>query len=119
MAGSATLQCHHGNGTCVCLPGIGGDKCDRCARGYVGTAPNCQPCGECFDNWNRILVELQHQTRAVVVAASQIRESGATGAYTHEFEGIEQKLQEVRPSTQAASSHPQSKPNPRTTESKY
>ena len=32
----------------------------------------------------------------MVVAASQIRESGATGAYTREFESIEQKLQEVR-----------------------
>lgn len=54
-------------------PGIGGEKCDECAVGFVhkmpltsdhpvntriipsGQTPNCQPCGECFDNWNRIL----------------------------------------------------------------
>ena len=54
--GSATQQCDHQTGACVCLPGMGGDKCDRCARGYVGTrVPDCQPCGECFDNWDRIL----------------------------------------------------------------
>ena len=53
--------------------GIGGEKCDECAIGFVhelplsrdhpvnnrtippGQTPNCQPCGECFDNWNRIL----------------------------------------------------------------
>ena len=55
------------------LSGIGGEKCDECAIGFVhelpltrdhpvntriipaGQTPNCQPCGECFDNWNRIL----------------------------------------------------------------
>ena len=59
--GSATLQCHQGNGTCVCMMGIGGDKCDKCARGFIGTAPNCRPCGECFDNWDRILNELKSE----------------------------------------------------------
>ena len=54
--GSATQQCHHATGACVCLPGMGGEKCDRCDRGYVGAVvPDCQPCGECFDNWDRIL----------------------------------------------------------------
>lgn len=44
-------------GACKCLPGIGGHNCDRCARGYLGQAPECFPCGECFDNWDRILQE--------------------------------------------------------------
>ena len=54
--------------------GIGGDKCDECAVGHVQTyqaigpdhevhtryipaneMPTCTPCGECFDNWERIL----------------------------------------------------------------
>lgn len=95
-AGSASLQCDHSNGTCLCLPGIGGDKCDRCARGYVGTAPNCTPCGECFDNWDRILIELRQQTHVVFSAASQIRETGATGAYTREFEAMEDKILQVK-----------------------
>lgn len=52
------MQCHRNNGTCVCLEGIGGDKCDECARGYLGTAPHCSFCGECFKNWNDILEDL-------------------------------------------------------------
>jgi len=56
--GSATLQCNQNNGSCVCMVGIGGEKCDQCARGYIGTAPQCVPCGECFDNWDRILNDL-------------------------------------------------------------
>lgn len=95
--GSATQQCHHATGACVCLPGMGGEKCDRCARGYVGgVVPDCEPCGECFDNWDRILQELRVQTEQVVVAAGQIRETGATGAYTREFETMENKLADVR-----------------------
>lgn len=79
---------------------MGGDKCDRCARGYVGDrVPHCQPCGECFDNWDRILTELRAQTEQVVTAAGQIRETGATGAYTREFELMETKLTEVRKNT--------------------
>lgn len=40
--------------------------------------------------------ELRGQTEQVVVAAGQIRETGATGAYTREFETMETKLSEVR-----------------------
>lgn len=44
-------------GACACLPGVGGYKCDHCDRGYIGNVPDCIPCGECFDNWDRILQE--------------------------------------------------------------
>lgn len=40
--------------------------------------------------------ELRGQTEQIVVAAGQIRETGATGAYTREFETMENKLTEVR-----------------------
>lgn len=94
-AGSQTLQCDHQTGRCVCQPGIGGERCDRCDRGYVGTAPYCEPCGECFDNWDAILRDLQLQTQQVVQAASQIRETGATGAYTREFDDMQLKIEQV------------------------
>lgn len=42
--------------------GIGGEKCDVCARGYLGTAPNCNPCGECFENWDRTEKDLTGKT---------------------------------------------------------
>lgn len=50
--GSATQQCNQTTGHCKCKLGIGGEKCDTCARGFLGTAPNCNACGECFENWD-------------------------------------------------------------------
>lgn len=56
-SGSQTSQCDRKTGACKCLPGIGGHQCNVCDRGYLGTAPVCIPCGECFDNWDRTLQE--------------------------------------------------------------
>ncbi|XP_018022771.1 laminin subunit beta-1 isoform X4 [Hyalella azteca] len=94
--GSSNHQCHPETGKCECNEGIGGDKCDRCARGYSGQAPHCQPCGECFDNWDFILDQLKDRTAALIESASQIRRSGATGAYSNEFESMEDKIEDVR-----------------------
>ncbi|KAK8404590.1 hypothetical protein O3P69_007682 [Scylla paramamosain] len=94
--GSETLQCNHETGRCECREGIGGDKCDECARGYTGQAPYCQPCGECFDNWDIILTELKERTQGLIAAAGEIKQTGATGAYSHEFESMEEKIEDVR-----------------------
>ncbi|KAF2347395.1 Laminin EGF domain, partial [Trinorchestia longiramus] len=94
--GSASHQCHPETGKCDCNEGIGGDKCDRCARGYSGNSPYCQPCGECFDNWDFILDELKDRTASLIESAGQIRRSGATGAYSNEFESMEDKIEDVR-----------------------
>ena len=64
-AGSAALHCERNTGKCECLPGIGGHKCDRCARGTTGQIPYCEPCGECFDNWDRIIEELKSKSNFV------------------------------------------------------
>ncbi|KAI5734580.1 hypothetical protein M8J77_008341 [Diaphorina citri] len=95
-SGSATSQCHQNNGTCVCHQGIGGVRCDTCARGYIGTAPDCSPCGECFDNWDSILRGLADQTTKVITDASNIKQTGASGAYTKEFELLEKKIEDVK-----------------------
>lgn len=95
-AGSAKLQCHQNNGTCVCRTGIGGDKCDKCARGYLGVSPNCTACGECFDNWDAILNNLDGQTDSVIAAAMEIMKTGATGSYTKEFESVEKKIEDIK-----------------------
>lgn len=58
VVGSATMQCDRRTGSCECLAGVGGHKCDRCARGTTGQMPYCVPCGECFDDWDRIIQEL-------------------------------------------------------------
>lgn len=57
--GSAQEQCDRRSGQCVCKIGISGYKCDRCDRGTTGELPNCVPCGECFDNWDRIVRDLR------------------------------------------------------------
>ena len=76
--GSAEMQCDRDTGRCPCKDGMGGDKCDQCARGFKGRAPYCDACGECFDNWDRILTELrgerpgsvrESRTAAVVTVA--------------------------------------------------
>lgn len=71
---------------------MGGYKCDQCDRGYEGEAPHCSACGECFDNWDLILNDLQAETTRVIGQAKQIKMLGATGAYTKEFDAMEQKL---------------------------
>lgn len=94
--GSETLQCNHETGHCECREGIGGVKCDECARGFTGRAPYCQTCGECFDNWDLILNDLRERTEALIAAAGQIKQTGATGAYSHEFESMEEKIADVQ-----------------------
>lgn len=94
--GSATNQCDRQTGQCVCKKGMGGYKCDKCARGYLGEAPYCSPCGECFDNWDDILSTLDSQTKELVEKAKQIKTQGATGAYTKEFEDIERKIASIK-----------------------
>lgn len=94
--GSATRQCDRSTGKCVCVDGIGGDKCDQCARGYLGEAPHCSKCGECFDNWDDILNSLNEQTDELINRAKRIKSQGATGAYTKEFENMEKKISHIR-----------------------
>ena len=72
------------------MKGIGGEKCDQCARGFIqkadltsehpvhdrqiphGEMPECLPCGECFTNWERILAELREQTDEQIARAEQV-----------------------------------------------
>uniref|UniRef100_A0A348G671 Laminin subunit beta1 n=1 Tax=Odontomachus monticola TaxID=613454 RepID=A0A348G671_ODOMO len=96
VIGSASQQCDRETGVCVCHKGIGGEKCDQCDRGYHGDAPQCTPCGECFDNWDLILSGLSNKTSAVIDEASRIRKVGTTGVYSQEFDDMEKSLNEVK-----------------------
>ncbi|XP_058129242.1 laminin subunit beta-1 [Anopheles ziemanni] len=93
--GSATQQCDRTTGKCVCNPGIGGYKCDQCARGYLGQAPYCEPCGECFDNWDMILDGLRDETDRTIEEAKTIKKLGATGAYKKEFDAMAKKIGQI------------------------
>ena len=95
-------------------PGIGGDKCDECSVGYIQTYqaigpdhevhtrkigaqedPTCTPCGECFNNWQRILQGLAASTSTKVAEAEKVKITGAAGAYTAAFENMESQIAEV------------------------
>lgn len=94
--GSATQQCDRITGQCKCVAGIGGYKCNECDRGYLGQAPSCSSCGECFDNWDLILTSIREDTKQVIEEAKQIKTTGATGAYTKEFDAMEEKIATIR-----------------------
>lgn len=94
--GTAKEQCDRETGQCSCIVGISGFKCDQCDRGFEGQAPHCSACGECFDNWDLILNGLKAQTDRVISQAKEIKTLGATGAYTKEFDAMEQKLATIR-----------------------
>lgn len=93
--GSSSTQCDRQNGSCICKEGIAGDKCDKCARGFIGRAPNCERCGECFENWDVTISELKRRTDRLVEDARRIKTKGTTGAYKGEFQEIENRLLEI------------------------
>lgn len=94
--GSADMQCDRRTGQCVCLTGISGYKCDRCDRGTTGELPNCKPCGECFDNWDRVIRDLRDQTQYLVNEALKIKATGVEKAFEKEFAEMENNIQEIR-----------------------
>lgn len=102
--GSTSMQCTRENGSCICKPGMGGQNCDICARGYLGHAPSCQSCGECFDNWDGIINDIRAQTHFAISNASQIKVVGATGAYTRDFEEMTRRLTNIENLLESASS---------------
>lgn len=95
VPGAATTQCQRNNGSCVCIDGVAGERCEQCARGFTGRAPYCKSCGECFDNWDRIIRELREETQNMINSARQIKQQGTTGVYTREFQEMEERLHEV------------------------
>ncbi|XP_071081967.1 laminin subunit beta-1-like [Haliotis cracherodii] len=94
--GSTSMQCDRRTGQCVCEQGVTGYKCDRCARGTTGDLPNCVPCGECFDNWDRIIRDLRDQTHSLVETGNNISVTGAIKAFDDEFKHMQNNIDEIR-----------------------
>lgn len=94
--GSENQFCDVKTGQCKCHTGIGGEKCDRCARGYTGFFPNCESCGECFEQWDQIIGALKNQTQALLDRVRLLLKIGTTGAYAKEFAEIENKLERIK-----------------------
>lgn len=79
-----------------CPTGIGGEKCNRCARGFYGRFPNCEPCGECFQQWDDIIRALKNQTQALLNRVKLLIEIGTVGPYGKEFAEIEHNLDRIK-----------------------
>ncbi|KAK7490606.1 hypothetical protein BaRGS_00018209 [Batillaria attramentaria] len=84
-----SMQCDKRTGQCQCVAGVTGYKCDRCARGTTGELPNCVPCGECFDNWDRIIRDLRDSAKNISV-------TGAIKAFDEEFKLMSSHIDEIR-----------------------
>ncbi|KAF7249960.1 Laminin subunit beta-2 [Varanus komodoensis] len=89
-------QCHHVTGHCSCRPGVSGVRCDQCSRGFAGEYPACQPCHQCFGDWDRIVQDLAARTRSLTQRAQQLHQTGLTGAFEGTFRRLQNKLSAVQ-----------------------
>ncbi|XP_075930347.1 laminin subunit beta-2-like isoform X3 [Petromyzon marinus] len=94
--GISTAQCERATGHCVCRAGVAGVRCDACARGFSGSFPHCEPCHQCFGDWDRIVQSLAERSRGLAERAARLAESGAVGAFGEQFGALEEKLAEAR-----------------------
>lgn len=68
----------------------------HCPRGQFGRPPNCESCGECFDQWDEIVRGLKDKTQALLDRVKLLLEIGTTGPYAKEFTEIESKLDRIK-----------------------
>uniref|UniRef100_A0A3P9JI64 Laminin subunit beta 2 n=1 Tax=Oryzias latipes TaxID=8090 RepID=A0A3P9JI64_ORYLA len=94
--GIETSQCHRATGHCVCQQGVSGVRCDQCARGFSGQFPDCQPCHQCFGDWDRIVQDLAVRTRTLAERAHEIQTTGLIGPYEKFFKDLEEKLAQAQ-----------------------
>ncbi|KAL7986244.1 hypothetical protein Chor_011410 [Crotalus horridus] len=89
-------QCHRTTGHCSCRPGVSGVRCDQCSRGFAGDFPACQPCHQCFGDWDRIVQDLAAHTRSLMQRAQQLHQTGLAGAFEGPFRRLQDKLSAIQ-----------------------
>uniref|UniRef100_A0A8B9RKF8 Laminin subunit beta 2 n=1 Tax=Astyanax mexicanus TaxID=7994 RepID=A0A8B9RKF8_ASTMX len=94
--GIETSQCNRVTGHCACRQGVSGVRCDQCARGFSGTFPACQPCHQCFGDWDRIVQDLATKTKALAARSQEIQTTGMTGPFEKRFKELEEKLAQAQ-----------------------
>ncbi|XP_062852648.1 laminin subunit beta-1b [Trichomycterus rosablanca] len=87
--GISSPQCDKATGACTCAEAVGGRRCDSCGRGFVGTFPDCQPCHQCFREWDQTVGELTNQTQQLVDTVEELKVSGVTAAYQDVISNLE------------------------------
>ncbi|CAG5116954.1 unnamed protein product, partial [Candidula unifasciata] len=93
--GSRSLQCDRRTGQCLCLEGVVGHKCDKCSRGTTGVLPNCVPCGECFNNWDKVIKDIREQTHNAVRQAKEVPLSGSLRAFDADFRLMQNDIDDI------------------------
>ncbi|XP_058024139.1 laminin subunit beta-2 [Ahaetulla prasina] len=94
--GIEKLQCHRTTGHCSCRPGVSGVRCDQCSRGFAGDFPACQPCHQCFGDWDRIVQDLAAHTRNLMQRAQQLHQTGLAGTFEGPFRRLQDKLSTIQ-----------------------
>ncbi|ETE64464.1 Laminin subunit beta-1, partial [Ophiophagus hannah] len=94
--GIEKLQCHRTTGHCSCRPGVSGVRCDQCSRGFAGDFPACQPCHQCFGDWDRIVQDLAAHTRNLMQRAQQLQQTGLAGTFEGPFRRLQDKLSAIQ-----------------------
>ncbi|XP_055009702.1 laminin subunit beta-1b isoform X2 [Boleophthalmus pectinirostris] len=94
--GIASEQCHRATGQCTCVKGVSGMRCDKCARGYQGEFPNCEPCHDCFTEWDTVVNELNNQTQRLEAQVTELQTSGVTAPYKELVSSLETNIRALK-----------------------